>query len=215
MPTTLYHHYKNKPYKFLGIAKHSETLQDMVVYETRYENELATLWVRPQDIFESSLEMDGKKIPRFQKAVFQFQELTEVSPQTLARLGVLNEVIFGEWSSALFLDKLKKHPRFLLLLATFEDKLVGFKIGYHLDDVTFYSWKGGVLPEFRGVGVASELALNLYQWCRTQRYKKVRTKTQNQFREMFILNLKHGFEVVGTEESPTKGLKIILEKRLT
>ena len=35
----LYHHYKNKPYTYLGLARHSETLEEMVIYETRYEND--------------------------------------------------------------------------------------------------------------------------------------------------------------------------------
>jgi hypothetical protein len=40
----LYNHYKNKPYKYIGEAKHSETLEDVVIYETRYENKIGKLW---------------------------------------------------------------------------------------------------------------------------------------------------------------------------
>jgi len=58
-----YRHYKGKEYEVIGIAKHSETLEEMVVYRAMYgENEL---WVRPLEMFLEEVEVDGKKIPRF------------------------------------------------------------------------------------------------------------------------------------------------------
>lgn len=61
----IYKHYKGKDYKVIGIAKHSETLEDLVVYETLYENEISKLWVRPTSLFTSTVEIDGKQVPRF------------------------------------------------------------------------------------------------------------------------------------------------------
>lgn len=61
----IYEHYKGHRYKVIGIAKHSETLEDMVVYESLYENKLSKLWVRPLSIFLGEVEVDGKKVPRF------------------------------------------------------------------------------------------------------------------------------------------------------
>ena len=215
MSTTLFYHYKNKPYKYLGLAKHSETLEDLVVYETRYENDLATLWVRPKDIFESTIEVAGQIIPRFRKSSLQIKEHSMITPDTLEILSTLNQKIFGTWDSSHFKSKIKANPRFQILLALIDDKVAGFKLGYELSPEVFYSWVGGVLPEYQGVGIAGELMKFQHEWCRKQGYQRIQTKTQNRFREMFILNLKHGFEVIGTEESPTKGLKIILEKRVT
>jgi len=63
-----YKHFKTeKLYKVIGIAKHSETLEDMVVYEPQYESE-ATLWVRPLKMFLEKVEWpknSGKKVARF------------------------------------------------------------------------------------------------------------------------------------------------------
>jgi hypothetical protein len=42
-----YRHYNGKKYRVVGIAKHSETLEDLVVYEALYDNEVSPLWVRP------------------------------------------------------------------------------------------------------------------------------------------------------------------------
>jgi hypothetical protein len=65
MKTGIYEHYKGKRYKVLGVAKHSETLEDLVVYEPLYENPLAKIWVRPIAMFTEMVEIDGQKVPRF------------------------------------------------------------------------------------------------------------------------------------------------------
>jgi hypothetical protein len=47
-----YQHTKSgKLYNVIGVAKHSETLEDLVVYETLYDNKLSKLWVRPKPCF--------------------------------------------------------------------------------------------------------------------------------------------------------------------
>lgn len=59
-----YKHYKGKMYEVLGVARHSETLEELVVYCALYgENEL---WVRPLKMFLEQVEIDGKKVPRFE-----------------------------------------------------------------------------------------------------------------------------------------------------
>ena len=59
-----YKHYKGNEYEVIGVAKHSETLEDLVVYRALYsENDL---WVRPLEMFLETLEIEGKKIQRFQ-----------------------------------------------------------------------------------------------------------------------------------------------------
>jgi len=59
----LYRHYKGSMYKVEGIATHSETEQEMVVYRPQYGKQ--ALWVRPLDMFIEDVEFDGKKQPRF------------------------------------------------------------------------------------------------------------------------------------------------------
>ncbi|MFA5355663.1 MAG: DUF1653 domain-containing protein [Candidatus Paceibacterota bacterium] len=59
-----YRHYKGKEYEVLGIAKHSETLEEMVVYRALYgDNEL---WVRPLKMFTETVKVDGKEVLRFE-----------------------------------------------------------------------------------------------------------------------------------------------------
>ena len=62
----IYSHYKTgNQYQVHFVAKHSETLEDMVVYEALYNNEKSKYWVRPAKIFEEIVEFNGQKVPRF------------------------------------------------------------------------------------------------------------------------------------------------------
>ena len=61
-----YRHYKGNEYRVIGVAKHSETLEPLVVYETLYENPEGKLWVRPLTMFVETVEVNGKKVPRFE-----------------------------------------------------------------------------------------------------------------------------------------------------
>ncbi|MFA9289360.1 MAG: DUF1653 domain-containing protein [Weeksellaceae bacterium] len=66
MKLGIYQHYKNKQfYKVIGVAKHSETLEDLVVYEALYDNLRSKLWVRPLAMFIEDVEVDGVYVPRF------------------------------------------------------------------------------------------------------------------------------------------------------
>lgn len=63
------------------------------------------------------------------------------------------------------------------------------KLGINQDRKSrFYSWLGGVYPEYRGQGVASELMCRQHEWCKEQGYEVVRTQTKNKWRSMLILN---------------------------
>ena len=61
----MYEHYKGKKYKLIGVAKHSETLEDLVVYESLSENSVSKLLVRHKLMFLEKVESNGKKVPRF------------------------------------------------------------------------------------------------------------------------------------------------------
>lgn len=59
-----YRHYKGGEYEVIGVGKHSETLEDLVVYR-HPGNELSELWVRPLTMFFETVEVEGKTVPRF------------------------------------------------------------------------------------------------------------------------------------------------------
>ncbi len=58
-----YRHFKGNEYEVIGTAKHSETLEEMVVYRALYGE--FGLWVRPASMWEETVERDGKTYQRF------------------------------------------------------------------------------------------------------------------------------------------------------
>lgn len=59
-----YRHYKGNEYTVIGVARHSETEEELVVYRQEYGDR--SLWVRPQKMFEELVEVEGRTVPRFQ-----------------------------------------------------------------------------------------------------------------------------------------------------
>ena len=64
VPTGRYRHYKGKEYTVIGVARHSETQEQMVVYRQEYGDH--SLWVRPKAMFMEAVEVNGQSLPRFQ-----------------------------------------------------------------------------------------------------------------------------------------------------
>jgi len=60
----VYRHYKGNQYEVIGFAKHSETLEDMVIYKALYGE--GGTWVRPISMWEYPIEGDGKNVKRFE-----------------------------------------------------------------------------------------------------------------------------------------------------
>ena len=65
MEKGIYKHYKGNKYELLYIANHSETLEKMVVYKALYGE--GEVWVRPLEMWEETVEVDGVMVKRFEK----------------------------------------------------------------------------------------------------------------------------------------------------
>lgn len=59
----IYQHYKGNLYQVIGLARHEETHEELVVYQALYGD--YSLWARPLNVFTGSIKVDGKEIPRF------------------------------------------------------------------------------------------------------------------------------------------------------
>ena len=64
-PTGRYRHYKGGEYEVTGVARHSETLEPLVVYRPLYGE--GGWWGRPHAMFFGEVEADGRRQPRFQR----------------------------------------------------------------------------------------------------------------------------------------------------
>ena len=59
----LFEHYKKNQYKVVGVGRHTETLEEVVIYA----DEQGTTWVRPLEMFVETVRIDGKVVPRFKR----------------------------------------------------------------------------------------------------------------------------------------------------
>jgi hypothetical protein len=59
-----YRHYKGHEYEVLGVARHSETEEEYVVYRALYGDR--GLWIRPKAMFEELVVIEGRNVPRFE-----------------------------------------------------------------------------------------------------------------------------------------------------
>jgi len=65
----IYKHYKGHFYKVIGVTRHSETLEELVVYQALYNSEefgKNALWVRPLQMFSETVMAEEKEVPRFE-----------------------------------------------------------------------------------------------------------------------------------------------------
>ncbi|MEZ8302365.1 GNAT family N-acetyltransferase [Vibrio splendidus] len=126
----------------------------------------------------------------------------------IVREGSLEEVVsvveqiteFARKESVASLSERLAGKTSLILVAEEAGVLLGFKIGYELDENTFYSWFGGVLPIARNKGVAQAQLDTQEQWVQQQGYKRLKVKSRNQFPAMLRLLLKNGYLIEKLEE---------------
>ena len=121
----------------------------------------------------------------------------------------------GKASLDFYTERLK-HRLHLALVAEKEGELLGFKVGYQSDTpATFYSWMGGVRPEFRGKGIATALAEEQERWAKAQRFTSVLFKTRNRFPGMIQFGVKRGFKIVDLHpKGGVEDYRIVMHKDL-
>jgi ribosomal protein S18 acetylase RimI-like enzyme len=144
----------------------------------------------------------------------QYQLFEGMPPgDVFEQIMALYEVIF-QTSSQPIRQKIKKVDRLLVLVASDNGKVVGFKVGYEQGANEFYSWIGAVDSAYRRQGIGSTLMTMQHDWLKQHGYSVVTTTTKNKWRNMLILNLRHGFDVIGTYTDEKGEPKIILKKQL-
>ena len=122
--------------------------------------------------------------------------------------------IFDDYKLDFFKSRIHKKEDLLIVLCYFSNNIVGFKIGYRYSETTFYSWVGGVQPNFRQKGIAKQLAKIQEEKAIAKGYQKLRTKSMNKFKPMMILNLKNGFNIVQVYTNDVGQTKVVFEKEL-
>lgn len=104
----------------------------------------------------------------------------------------------------------------LILVALDGNTPVGFKVGYQrANDSSFYSWMGGVIPDYRKLHIAQKLADAQEVWASEQGFNAIVFKTRNSLSGMLIFAIKNGFCIEAVEQKDTiEDYRIILRKKL-
>jgi len=79
IPLGIYRHYKGNQYEVIGFAKHSETLEDMVIYKALYGE--GGIWVRPLSMWGELVETDGEAVRRFEYVDFTAENIVSKSAE--------------------------------------------------------------------------------------------------------------------------------------
>tara|TARA_B100001167_G_scaffold144879_1_gene93064 strand:- start:244 stop:684 length:441 start_codon:yes stop_codon:yes gene_type:complete len=83
------------------------------------------------------------------------------------------------------------------ILTAYDDQdPIAFKIGYQRhSDGSFYSWMGGVLPNYRRKGIANNLADRQETWAKKNSYISIKMQTREKHKAMIALALNRGFQI--------------------
>ena len=124
----------------------------------------------------------------------------EVALEVLANLPE-----FDSLKAATYYQKELNSAESLILVAYVDDKPIGCKLGYdRFRDGSFYSWLGGVLPNYRQTGVARQLAVRQEAWAKSKGFQSIKFKTQNRHKAMLQFALRNGFSIYNVK--PKKAL---------
>ena len=140
----------------------------------------------------------------------------EPTDELIDLLWHLDKAIFSEpYSREKIARTITTKHQLVCLIAFANGEPCAFKAGYELSQHLFYSWIGGVVPKYRGNGIAQKLMVVQHNIASDLSYCTVRTHTQNKFRDMLLLNIRSGFDVVGVINEPGSGKSVIvLDKTL-
>jgi ribosomal protein S18 acetylase RimI-like enzyme len=120
--------------------------------------------------------------------------------------------IFPDFTPAYLLDRLPRLTDPTLWLAIEQGEWKGFKLAYRRGGDLLYSWLGGVSPDLRGQGIASELMRLQHDDAAANGYRFVETRTRAANNSMILLNLRHGFHVTGFE-TDARGIAVVIQRK--
>lgn len=138
----------------------------------------------------------------------------DLSNNLFTELLHLYNQLFEDADLEFFKTRFTTQANICSVLAFKKTQLIGFKIGYPVENNTFYSWIGGVNSEFRNIGIGKQLATLQENYAIQKGFSVLKTKSMNRFKPMMILNLKNGFNITKVYTNTKGQTKIVFEKQL-
>jgi GNAT superfamily N-acetyltransferase len=102
----------------------------------------------------------------------------------------------------------------LRLIARRGREPVGFFLGFELKPTVFFAWFYGVLPEYRRMGIASQLMEAVHEWARDRGYEMIRFECHNQQRPMLHLAVAKEYDMVGLRWDSDRGENLVIFEKV-
>ena len=133
--------------------------------------------------------------------------IIKAEPLNLELLAELEQGVFGNTTRSSIAKMRIGSAPYLFLVAYENGSPAGFKLGYERPPGShwFYSWIGGVLPQYRRRGLARRLMEEQHRWARSQGYAFCYFKTFEEFAAMRALAEKMGYRLMATGRDPSRG----------
>ena len=126
-----------------------------------------------------------------------------------------NQVFAPKRDVAFFERRFKGRCSLLNLIAEVDHRPVGFLSGFELKPSTWFNWLVGVLPDFRRLGIASQLCEAEQAWARDHGYHDVRMECHNQHRAVLQMCIRQNFDIVGIRfDADRQNNLVIFEKEI-
>jgi GNAT superfamily N-acetyltransferase len=131
----------------------------------------------------------------------------------IAMIVQLSAQVFGEADANHIRWRLTRTPDTSIFTVSQSGEPVAFKAGYAVSATKYYSWLGGVRPDHRRRGIASDLMVRQHRWLIARGYLLVETATNQENHVMATVNLQHGFSVCGMR-TYSQAVQILFMKSL-
>ncbi len=126
-----------------------------------------------------------------------------------------NQVFSPPKEVAFFERRFQGRRNVTQLVASIDDHPVGFALGLEITATTYFNLLVGVIPDFRRLGLATQLMQALEAWATEHDYPILRFECQNQHRPMLHVAITEGFDLVGIRHDIETGANVVIfEKEL-
>jgi len=141
-------------------------------------------------------------------------KIIPVGPGEIDTIAEMYNALFSPARDGEFFQKrFRGRHNVSMLVAMLDDRHVGFTIGFELMPSTFFSWLCGVLPDFRRLGIATQLIKGQQAWAIDHHYSIIRFECQNQHRPMLHVAISEGYDMVGMRWDTATGNNVAIFER--
>jgi GNAT superfamily N-acetyltransferase len=138
-----------------------------------------------------------------------------VGPEEIPLIAELYNQVFRPAKDEGFFKRrfLGRHNE-LMLVASLDERPVGFFVGFELKPTVYFSWLVGVLPDFRRAGIASQLMDAAHAWAAKEDYASIRFECHNQHRAMLQLAIDRGYDIAGIRWDPDRQSNLVIFEKV-